>query len=219
MQDIITKANIFALKKHQNQKDDSGQPYIDHLEKVYTLLTLITDDQAVLAAAWLHDTVEDTDTTEEELRSIFGDRITDLVMEVTHEGKKDETGFYYPRLHTQEGIMIKFADRLHNISRMEPWDDRRIEQYLKKSKFWKSSPHDDRQLDGIFVVLTEMALQNYGISEMIGIMKPLNLKEEEVSEALEKVASSNEWIDDPGHYCFKVWDAFQTMEEDYGRKN
>ena len=59
-------------------------------------------------------------------------------MEVTHEGRKDEIGYYFPRLKTQRGIVLKFADRISNLSRMESWDDNRKNHYLRKSKFWKS---------------------------------------------------------------------------------
>jgi (p)ppGpp synthase/HD superfamily hydrolase len=58
-------------------------------------------------------------------------------MEVTHEESNDNFGYYFPRLKTREGIMIKLADRLSNISRMDSWDIARREHYLKKTKFWK----------------------------------------------------------------------------------
>lgn len=60
-------------------------------------------------------------------------------MEVTHEGQKDEYGYYFPRLKTKEGIMLKFADRLSNLSRMDNWNERRVAHYIKKSRFWKQS--------------------------------------------------------------------------------
>lgn len=142
MNDIALKAFSFAEKKHINQNDDSGFPYINHPIAVAEILRQITDDQNVIAAAYLHDTIEDTDTTYDELVAEFGTDIADLVNEVTHEGKDDHIGFYFPRLKTQRGILIKFADRMHNLSRMQPWSESRQQHYLKKSKFWKSSPED-----------------------------------------------------------------------------
>lgn len=135
---MIKKSIEFAKNKHKDQLCDSGHDYFLHCESVYNILKNITDDEVVLASALLHDTIEDTDTTYEELKKEFGKEVADLVNEVTHEGKKDSHGYYFPRLKTRKGILLKFADRLHNLSRMESWDDKRIKHYLKISKFWKS---------------------------------------------------------------------------------
>lgn len=137
---IVEKASNFAMEKHHNQKDDSGEPYFNHLVQVASILFNVTSDLDIIAAAYLHDTIEDTDTTYEELVDNFGKRIADLVMEVTHDGKKDAVGYWFPRLNTREGILIKFADRLSNLSRMDPWTEERKQHYLKRSKFWKSNP-------------------------------------------------------------------------------
>lgn len=131
---IIKKAEIFARKKHKHQKRTGGAPFIDHPKTVATLLAHITKDEDVIAAAWLHDTVEDCGVTYSELKKIFNERIADLVMEVTDEGQYNT----FSRLKTKEGILIKFADRLHNLSDMSDWSDKRIQSYLEKSKFWKS---------------------------------------------------------------------------------
>jgi (p)ppGpp synthase/HD superfamily hydrolase len=134
------QAYVFAEQKHRTQRDDNGEPYIDHPVRVYYMLCNVTKDDDVLYAALLHDTIEDTDTTYQELVDNFGQRVADLVNEVTHEGTNDSHGYYFPRLHSKEGIIIKFADRLDNISRMDTWAPDRIAQYLRKSKFWKSEP-------------------------------------------------------------------------------
>ena len=132
------RSSNFAQDKHKNQLDDEGKSYYDaHLYHVFKILNELDVRPEVLAAGLLHDTLEDTDTTLEELKKEFGDVVSDLVNEVTHEGKKDEYGFYFPRLESHEAILIKFADRLSNLSRMNKWNDERKVQYLKKSKFWK----------------------------------------------------------------------------------
>jgi len=138
-EDKLLKAIAFAQEKHRGQLDDSGKDYFEeHCLQVYNILNTVTEDQNLLCAALLHDTYEDTDTTYEEVLQIFGRDIADLVNEVTQEGQKDSKGYYFPRLKTERGILLKFADRLSNLSRMEAWDDKRREYYLKKSKFWKS---------------------------------------------------------------------------------
>ncbi len=137
MIDVVRKAYLFARAKHKGQLDDTGKDYMDaHIQQVVSILCKVTDDDDILAAAYLHDTIEDTHTTYAELVDIFGETIADLVMEVTHDGQKDEYGYYFPRLKSQKAILIKFADRLSNLSRMEAWDEKKQQQYLRKSKFW-----------------------------------------------------------------------------------
>ena len=130
----------FAREKHKGQKDDMGEDYFEsHIVPVYNILCSAgIGNHEILSAALLHDTLEDTDTTYIELLDNFGYKVANLVNEVTHEGQKDEFGFYFPRLKSKEAILIKFADRLSNLFRMDNWDVGRQEHYLKRSKFWKS---------------------------------------------------------------------------------
>lgn len=140
MRDIVEKAVEFAKAKHGDTLDDSGKNFfMAHPYVVGQILTLVahTDDN-LIAAGMLHDTIEDTDTTYEELVKEFNQDVADLVMEVTQEGQKDSHGYYFPRLKTERGILLKFADRLSNLSRMQTWPKQRKEQYLRKSKFWRS---------------------------------------------------------------------------------
>ncbi len=135
----VCKAIDFANKKHKGQKDDSGKNYFTaHICQVANIIKFISDDTDLNVAAYLHDTLEDTNTTYKELLKEFGLEVADLVMEVTHKGNK-KNGYYFPRLKSKKAIILKFADRLSNISRMETWDRKRQEQYLNKSKFWRVS--------------------------------------------------------------------------------
>ena len=136
--ELIKKARDFAIKKHNGQKDDSGKDYFEaHIEVVAEIISIVTEDAYIISAAYLHDVLEDTNTTFRELKSEFGEKITNLVLEVTQEGQKDSHGYYFPRLKSKEGIMMKFADRLSNISRIEAWPEKRRNQYLRKSRFWR----------------------------------------------------------------------------------
>jgi (p)ppGpp synthase/HD superfamily hydrolase len=137
----IRQAIEFGKKVHENQLDDAGNDYfMAHCWQVYEIIKILYPyDFELQAAALLHDTLEDTSTTYEELITMFGVDIADLILEVTHERKVDDTGWYFPHLHSIRGIVLKFADRASNLSRMEGvWDAKRIEKYLKKSKFWQS---------------------------------------------------------------------------------
>lgn len=139
------KAIRFAKSLHKGQKDDCGKDYfMAHLQQVADIIKLVSGDRDLITAAYLHDTIEDTTMEYVTLKYVFGPRVADLVNEVTHEGKKDEHGYYFPRLHSKDGITLKLADRLSNISRMDSWSKDRREHYLRKTKFWKSEGnHED----------------------------------------------------------------------------
>jgi len=138
---IVRQAIVFGAKAHAGQLDDAGNDYfMSHCWQVYEIVRILYPaDFALQAAALLHDVLEDTDATYENLISGFGVDVADLVHEVTHERRVDDTGWYFPHLHSIRGIALKFADRTSNLSRMEgAWDPKRIEKYIKKSKFWQS---------------------------------------------------------------------------------
>jgi guanosine-3',5'-bis(diphosphate) 3'-pyrophosphohydrolase len=84
----ILLATAFAADKHRNQrrKDEEASPYINHPVALANLLAQAgVGDTTVLAAALLHDTIEDTDATVEELMGTFGEKITTVVLEVTDD--------------------------------------------------------------------------------------------------------------------------------------
>ena len=138
----IDKAEEFAIEKHKGQLDDNGESYYaSHLRKVAIAVATFTNDKEIIIAALLHDTIEDCEDVDYELiKKEFGKRVADLVNEVTQEGQKDNYGYYFPRLKTADGILIKLCDRASNISRMESWPEKRKEQYKNKTKFWKDKP-------------------------------------------------------------------------------
>ena len=140
IKEIVIQAYNYASEKHKGQKDDVGNDYFKaHCFVVYKILNEIYVNDNLLCAGLLHDTLEDTDTTHKELKKEFNQDIADLVKEVSHKGKKDNSGYYFPNLKTERGIILKYADRISNLSRMNCWNKKRREQYLKKSKFWKSN--------------------------------------------------------------------------------
>lgn len=142
---LIKKAIVFGVKAHAGQFDDGGHDYfMAHCWQVYEIIKVVhPDDSELQAAALLHDTLEDTETTYKDLYDNFGVDVADLVHEVTHERRTDDTGWYFPRLHSLRGIVLKFADRTSNLSRMEDaWDGVRVEKYVEKSKFWHTEDID-----------------------------------------------------------------------------
>ena len=111
----------FAKEFHAGQKrKNTGEEYITHPLKVYKILRFVTQDDDVLCAALLHDVVEDTEVSYDDLKSSFGEKVTNIVKEVT----KDKAGRFH--LKTRNGLMVKLADMLHNISNSTD------EEYIQK---------------------------------------------------------------------------------------
>jgi GTP pyrophosphokinase len=130
----LDKALTFASEKHEGQTRDNGDPFVLHPIKVGQILITVTpDDDNLIAAGVLHDTLEDTDTTYDELVTNFNEDVASLVQEVTKSGYNT-----FPDLKTRRGVMLKFADRLANLSTIDEWSPEEQQRYLDKSKFWKS---------------------------------------------------------------------------------
>ena len=84
--DLLDRAIVFAVKAHAGtERRGKGYPYIVHPMEAVEIVATMTKDQELLAAAALHDTVEDTDVTVEQIRAEFGDRVADLVASETDQ--------------------------------------------------------------------------------------------------------------------------------------
>ena len=86
MSDLIERARVYATEAHQriNQRRKyNNEPYHVHLHAVAKLVASVTDDAEMIAAAWLHDTVEDTQATLEDIEAEFGVAVAELVEELT----------------------------------------------------------------------------------------------------------------------------------------
>ncbi len=128
--DLIGRAVLFAAMKHAGQtRKGSGTPYITHVMEAMAIVSEMTDDQEIQAAALLHDTLEDTDTTKEQLVHYFGERVADLVAaesenkrrgqraEDTWEIRKQETLDHLREAPTDVKI-ITMGDKLSNMRAM-----------------------------------------------------------------------------------------------------
>ena len=81
--ETLNKAYSFAVKAHENQKRDSGDPYVIHPVAVANILTDLKLDSATIATGLLHDTIEDTFATYQTIKEEFGQEVADLVEGVT----------------------------------------------------------------------------------------------------------------------------------------
>ena len=134
----IKKAIQFAARKHHGQlrianPADGPLPYVTHLFSVALLVAEDGTDDEIVIAALLHDTLEDTDTTREELATVFGERVAALVESVSEIREKNGEPFdwkgrkedYLARLEntSDDAVLIAIADKIDNIeSRIEEFE-------------------------------------------------------------------------------------------------
>ncbi|MEJ2187891.1 MAG: bifunctional (p)ppGpp synthetase/guanosine-3',5'-bis(diphosphate) 3'-pyrophosphohydrolase [Acidobacteriota bacterium] len=139
-EDLLRHAYVFGANRHQGQIRRSGEPYFNHPLTVAWILAEMELDEETIAAGLLHDILEDTETTAEELEEEFGPEVTRLVVAMTKMA--DYESSYSSREATEAEnfrrlllasmddvrvILIKLADRLHNMRTLEHLDrDRQI---------------------------------------------------------------------------------------------
>ncbi len=127
---LIRKAYVYCAKVHQGQTRLSGEPYIIHPLEVAGLLANMRLDVPSIVTGFLHDTIEDTLTTSEELAGMFGQEVADLVEGVTkiskiHFKTKEENQaenfrkMLLAMANDIRVILVKLADRLHNMRTMQ----------------------------------------------------------------------------------------------------
>jgi GTP diphosphokinase / guanosine-3',5'-bis(diphosphate) 3'-diphosphatase len=144
---LLLEAVAFAAEKHRHQrrKDAEASPYINHPIALASLLKREgVGDVAVLCAALLHDTIEDTNTTADELRVHFGEVITSVVLEVTDDPKLDKAErkrlqVAHAHALSERAKLVKLADKICNVYDMvaappASWTLERKREYLRWAK-------------------------------------------------------------------------------------
>ena len=129
-EDLLNRAYVYAMRAHGEQKRASGDPYFSHPLEVAAILTDLKLDDATIAAALLHDTIEDTDATRAEIDRLFGHEIGHLVEGLTKLKKLDLVSKEAKQAENLRKLLlaiaddvrvllIKLADRLHNMRTLE----------------------------------------------------------------------------------------------------
>jgi GTP pyrophosphokinase len=135
---LLNRAYVFAMKAHGEQKRHSGDPYFAHPIEVAGILTDLKLDSSTIVTALLHDTIEDTLATYDDLEESFGGEIAALVngvtklsqLELTSEASKQAENFRKLLVAMSKDVrvlLVKLADRLHNMRTLSfvPGDERR----------------------------------------------------------------------------------------------
>lgn len=141
---LVDRAELFATWAHSGQtRANKITPYIEHPRAVVDILKYhgFTDNN-ILAAAWLHDTIEDCDVTSEEIAKYFGEEVCKLVEQLTCLEENDGSFSYERKTEilcsmvremSDESKCIKMADRLHNLlSCSDCWNSSRIVRYARQ---------------------------------------------------------------------------------------
>jgi guanosine-3',5'-bis(diphosphate) 3'-pyrophosphohydrolase len=144
---LIFKALAFSAEKHRTQKrkDIDKSPYINHPIALANILAQRwVIDENVLCAAILHDTIEDTETTADELRKHFGEKITSIVLEVSDDKslekeERKQLQIDHAASLSKEAKLVKLADKIANITDIintppVGWSKERKQEYFAWSK-------------------------------------------------------------------------------------
>src|SRR5258708_2354749 len=143
-QEIIRKAFEFSLLHHQGQVRASGEPFLIHPLEVSLVLADMKLDSTAIAAGLLHDAIEDTEVTHEDVRREFGDQVVHIVEGVT---KIDKIDFASREERQAENVrkmvlamvddirvvLIKLADRLHNMRTLQHLPEERRQNVAKET--------------------------------------------------------------------------------------
>ena len=180
----IEKAVAFATRAHAGSvRKGKDKPYILHPLEAMTIVMRYTDDEDVLAAAVLHDTVEDTSVTVERLEKAFGPRVAGLVASVSEDKRKDraaETTWLERKMETishlkeasRDTKLICLGDKLSNLREME-------EDYAEiDDELWERFNQKDKDMHawyyrGIYKILKEEfdeSISPIELDEYAGIM-------------------------------------------------
>ncbi len=137
----IKLASAFASIKHQNQTRKNGSPYINHPIRVADKVSSYTEkNETLIISAVLHDTLEDTDTTYEEIIKTFGQEIGNIVLELTNDDEEKQKNGKEKYLSkklvkmSDDSLTIKLCDRLDNVMDLVNSNDSKfIDKYINET--------------------------------------------------------------------------------------
>lgn len=194
---LIEKAYGFAMRAHEGQKRMSGEPYFVHVFETAKILARLGMDAKTISAGLMHDVLEDTEITEEEMQKEFGDEIVFLVKGVTKLGTLKYRGhdrhveslrkFFVAIANDLRVVIIKFADRLHNLKTLEHVrEDKRARIALESIQIY--APLANRLGMGKLKSEIEDSAFPYAYpKEYTEVTRLLEEKKEEFEENLDKI--------------------------------
>ena len=175
---LVDRARVYATEAHQrinHRRKYNNEPYHVHLNAVAKLVSSVTDNEAVIAAAWLHDTVEDTQATLDDIEETFGIVVAELVEELTDVSKPGDgnrvTRKRIDRLHLSQASRraktVKLADLIDNCKDITRHDPRFAQVYLEEMNELL-----DVLADGDPQLFKRAERIHAKSTEMLGLVKP-----------------------------------------------
>ncbi len=203
-EDALNRAYVFAMKAHGSQKRASGDPYFSHPLEVAGILTGMRLDCAAIVTALLHDTIEDTDVTLEEVQELFGDEVGRLVDGVTKltrlELQSDQTvqaeNFRKLLLAMSEDIrvlLVKLADRLHNMLTLHHFGDSEKRRHTARETMEIYAPLAERiGMQGLKDELEDLSLAELNPHARDSVIARLEFLREQGGELVPRIAAELE---------------------------
>lgn len=196
--DLINRAYDYAYKKHFGVKRISGDDYITHPLNVAMILTDINADAACMAAALLHDTIEDTDSTKEEITKLFGQEVCLLVDGVTKINRLHFSNAGEQMAANQRKILvglsedvrviiIKLADRLHNMRTLYVMTEERQKKKSRETLEILTPVADRLGINKIKSELEDLSLRYLKPDAYFDILEKLNAKKTEMDKDVAKM--------------------------------
>ena len=198
--DLVNRAYDYAYKKHFGVKRISGDDYITHPLNVAMILTDINADAACMAAALLHDTIEDTDSTKEEITELFGSEVALLVDGVTKINRLHFSNAGEQMAANQRKILvglsedvrviiIKLADRLHNMRTLYVMPLERQKKKARETLEILTPVADRLGINKIKSELEDLSLRYLKPDAYFDILEKLNAKKTEMDADVARMLS------------------------------
>ncbi len=198
--DFIKKAYVYSAKVHSGQKRVSGEPYLSHPLEVSSILANLNLDVSSIVTGLLHDTIEDTLATREEIERLFGGEIAFLVDATTKisrlphvsDVEKQAESFRKLILATAEDIrvvFIKLADRLHNMRTLEYLPEERRKRIAGETMEIYAPLAHRLGINWISVELEDLAFQFSEPGEYERICETMSSKKKDWEKYTNEIAS------------------------------
>jgi len=199
--DIIKKAYVYSAKVHQGQLRNSGEPYLIHPLEVAGILAQLRLDEASIVTGLLHDTIEDTLATAEELTELFGPEISQLVDGVTKLSKFSASATLSQEEKQAENfrkmiiamaqdirvILVKLADRTHNMRTLQHMPEEKQQRIARETLDIYAPLANRLGISWIKTELEDLSLRYLKPQEYFDLLEKLNRRRKEREQYIEQV--------------------------------
>jgi GTP pyrophosphokinase len=199
--DVIKKAYVYSAKVHQGQLRNSGEPYLIHPLEVAGILAQLHLDEASIVTGLLHDTIEDTLATAEELTELFGPEVAQLVDGVTKLSKFSASATLSQEEKQAENfrkmiiamaqdirvILVKLADRTHNMRTLEHMPEEKQQRIARETLDIYAPLANRLGISWIKTELEDLSLRYLKPQEHADLLEKLNRRRKEREQYIEQV--------------------------------